>query len=483
MKKGQTIIQVLIFGTIFLIFLAGISSYILILHRQSLQKIAWNQALHIAEAGLNYYKWHLQHFPEDLQDGNDWCCDNPPCSVCGPYEHFYQDPQQKIKGKFSLEIEGKVQCGKVMALRIVSTGWTEKFPKIKRKVSINYIHSTVADYAFILNSDVWAGSDREIKGPYHSNGGIRMDGENNSLVTSAKEEWVCTSSFGCSACPLSSGCYLEGEDCKCPGVFTTANGKKELFKYPVAPFDFEGITIDLAEIRDLTANQGKGVYLPPSEKRGYHVILNKDSIKVYEIDSLKKVYSYSLEEGWHWEDSIIERETYLGEYPLSQECNLVFIEDDLWIEGEVQGKLTVVSADLTSILETNVWLLNDILYTTKNGSDSLLLVSQHNILIPLNSPDNMELNGIFIAQTGRFGRNHYSCRWYPLDCVKEYLEIYGSIVSNGRVGTQWRYNWGGIASGYKKRENIYDPTQSLDPPPFLPFLSESYQFKNWEEIP
>lgn len=483
MKKGQIIIQVLVFGGIFLVLLAGISGYILILHRQSLQRVAWNQSLHIAEAGLNYYRWHLQHFPEDLQDGNSWCCENPPCSVCGPYEHSYQDPQQKIKGKFSLEIEGKVQCNKVMAVKITSTGWTEKFPKIKRKISINYIHSTVADYAYILNSDVWAGSDREIKGPYHSNGGIRMDGENNSLVTSAKEEWICTSSFGCDTCPISAGCHLEGRDCKCPGVFTTANGKEELFRYPIAPFDFEGITLDLAKIRELTANQGRGIYLPPSGKKGYHVILNKNSIKVYKINSLQSVYACNLEEGCFWEDSLIKNETYLGEYSLYRECNLVFVEDNLWIEGEIQGKATIVSANLLTPFETNVWLLNDILYTKKDGSDGLFLVGQHNILIPLNSPNNMELHGIYLAQTGRFGRNHYSCFLYPNDCIKEYLEVYGSIISNGREGTQWTNNWGGIASGYKKRENIYDPKQSYDPPPFLPFLSETYQFKNWEEIP
>ncbi len=483
MRKNQITIQVLVFGSIFLIFLAGILGFLFLLHRQSLRKVAWNEALHIAEAGINYYRWHLQHFPDDLQDGNDWCCQSPPCSTCGPYEHSYQDPQQKVKGTFSLEIEGKVQCNKVMAVKITSTGWTEEFPEIKRKISINYIHSTVADYAYILNSNVWAGADREIKGPYHSNGGIRMDGENNSLVTSAKEEWICTSSFGCSPCPTSAGCYLEGTDCKCPGVFTTANGREELFRYPVPPFDFEGITVDLAEIRDLTANQGKGIYLPPSGGKGYHIILNGTFVKVYEINSLESVYSYSLEEGWHWEDSIIENETYLGEFSLSEECALVFVEDDLWIEGSVQGKVTIVSANLTTPFETNVWLPGNITYSTKDGSDGLFLVGQHNILISLNSPDNMELNGIFLAQTGHFGRNYYPCWLYPADCIKENLEIFGSIVSNKRVGTQWVYGWGGIASGYKKRENIYDPKQSYDPPPYLPFLSETYQFKNWQELP
>ena len=464
-EKGAIIPLVLVFGAIFLILLGGLLGFILKQLKEAQEKVAWNESLHIAEAGINYYRWHLRHFPNDLEDGQDWCCGNPPCSVCGPYEHNFSDSDKKVEGKFSLEIEGKIQCGQVGSVVITSTGWLDQFPNTTRKVGIKYVRSTVADYAYLLNDNVWAGADREIKGPYHSNGGIRMDGENNALVTSAKETWWCTSSFGCSPSQEK------------PGVFTTANGNEELFRYPIPPFDFGGITMDLAEIKDLTKNQGQGIYLPPSGKKGYYVILNKGSIDVYKIDSLDEIYAYNYEEDWHWEYSLIKEKTHLGNYPIPGACGLIFIEDDLWIEGETQGKLTIVSADLEDPNEeTNVWLKGDILYTTKDGSDGLLLLAQHNNLITPDSPERMELQGIYIAQSGQFGRNHYSGN------IKEYLEIFGSIVSNGRVGTKWSYTWGGIASGYEKRENIYDPKQSFNPPPFLPSTSETFEFKEWEEL-
>jgi len=471
-NKGLITTYALVFGAVFLILLAGLLNFILLQLRQSQQRVAWNEALYVAEAGINYYRWHLRHFPNDLQDGESWCCDNPPCSICGPYEHSFSDLEQKVEGKFSLEIEGKIQCGRVGSVIITSTGWLDQFPDFKRKVRVKYIHSTVADFAYLLNDNVWAGADREIKGPYHSNGGIRMDGENNALVTSAKDTWVCTSSFGC---------FPPQEK---PGVFTTANGNEELFRYPVPPFDFEGITMDLAEIKDLTKNQGQGIYLPPSGEKGYYVILNQESIDVYKITDLDAVYTYNLEEGWHWEYSVIsEKDATPQTFSIPGDCGLIFVEDDLWIEGEIRGKITVVSADLeTPSKETNVWLTGDITYKTKDGSDGLVLLAQHNNLISLHSPDYMELQGIYIAQTGHFGRNHYSCSMYPADCKKEYLEMYGSVVSNGRVGTQWVYSWGGIASGYKERENIYDPKQSYNPPPFLPFTSEIFEFKQWEEL-
>jgi hypothetical protein len=481
-SRGVITTYILVLGAILLLLLSSLLGFVLLQLRQASQKVAWNEALHLAEAGVDYYRWHLRHFPNDSQDGNDWCCDNPPCSACGPYEHSYSDPERKVEGKFSLEIEAKTQCGKLTTLTIVSTGWTDQFPQVKRKVKIKYIRSSVADYAYLLNDNVWAGPDREIKGPYHSNGGIRMDGENNALVTSAKDTWTCTSSFGCDSCP--SDCISEGSSCICPGVFTTANGNEELFRYPVPPFDFEGITMDLAEIKDLTKNQGQGIYLPPSDEEGYYVILKKESIDVYEITDLDAVYAYDLEQGWYWEYSLIgEKDEMPQNYSIPADCGLIFVEDNLWVEGETQGKLTMISADLEDpSKETDVWLTGDITYKNKDGSDGFVLLAQRNNLIHLYSPDSMELHGIYIAQIGHFGRNHYPCSYYPNDCLKEYLEMYGSVVSDGRVGTKWTYSWGGIASGYEKRENIYDPQQSYNPPPFLPYTSETFEFKEWEEL-
>lgn len=481
-RKSQIITWVLVLGVIFIIFLAGTLGLILRIHKDSLKKLSWEESLHIAEAGIDYYKWHLQHFPEDTQDGQDWCCDSPPCSVCGPYEHEYKDSQGNVEGYFSLEISSKNYCGHISSLTITSTGWTNRFPSLKRKIKIIYAYSTVADYSYIINDNVWAGSDREVKGPYFSNGGIRMDGENKSTVSSAKSEWICTSSFGCDTCPTDVGCHLEGSNCMCPGVFTTANGNPDLFKYPVTPFDFDGITVDLANIKDLTKNQGQGLYFGPSGEKGYYIYINQNSLDVYKVTSLSKVYAYDFDNGWHWEKSIIKRKSYLGNYSLPTECGLVFVEDNLWVEGEVEGKITIVSANLENPNEeTDVWLPGNITYKTRDGSDGLLLVGQRNILIGPNSPDNMKLEGIFIAQKGHFGRNHYNCLLYPSYCLKSYLEIYGAIVSNGRVGTKWTNNWGGVASGYKKRENIYDTNQSLNAPPFLPKTSEKMELKKWIE--
>ena len=60
------------------------------------------------------------------------------------------------------------------------------------------------------------------------------------------------------------------------------------------------------------------------------------------------------------------------------------------------------------------------------------------------------------------------------------LEITGTIVSNGRVGTSW--SCGGVfCSGYETRINSYDRKQAVDPPPLTPFVDSEYRFIEWRE--
>jgi len=465
-KKGIIITLVLVFGTIFLIMLGGLLSFILLQLKVSFQKVSYNSSLHIAEAGLNYYRW---------------CLNNEVESQCQTQKE-YLDLEGNVIGSFSLQIDSKTNCGKITERTITSTGWTDDFPDFTRKVKALYAKTSVAKYAFLLNDNVWAGSDREIRGLYHSNGGIRMDGENQSLVTSAKENWVCTDSFGCSTCPVSDGCWVENEDCICPGVFTTTgNSNPDLFDFPVPPFDFDGITIDLAEMKNLAQTQTGGIYLSPStdidsEGKGYHVIFRNDgTFEVRIITDLQATWAYSIEEGWHYDYFIIDSEYSYDTYSISPDCSLLFVEDNLWLEGEINGKVSVASANLLNpTQDTDVILAGNINYTTLNGSDGLTVIGERNVLIPPDSPDVMELRGIFVAQKGHFGRNHYP--WN----IKTKLEIYGSIVSNGRVGTKWS-SGGIIISGYLKRENYFDANLVYTPPPFTPYITSDFEVVNWEE--
>lgn len=457
--------MVLVFGLIFLILLGSLMSFILYQLRTSVKKVAWNEALHLAEAGIDYYKWCLNNEVEGECDlGRD-----------------YYDAQGNLIGSFSLDVDATVSCGQTVRREIVSTGTTERFPSTQRKVKVTYARTSVAEFAYLLNDNVWAGPDREIKGFYHSNGGIRMDGENQSLVSSHRDEWVCTSSFGCNPCPVSDGCRIEGTSCICPGVFTTTgNARADLFDYPAPYFNFDGITIDLDKMK--TAAQNFGVYLPPSKNinpqgKGYHVVFQNDgTFDVSIITNLSRVWGYDEETGWHWDYFIISSEYLYQTYSVDSSCSAVFLEDNLWVEGEVDGKITLASADLIDPnKDTSVVLPGDIGYYPDGEEDGLALIAENNVLISPVSPDSMELKGIFIAQKGHFGRNHYQ------NNIRDYLEIIGSVVSNGRVGTQWT-SGSFIVSGYERRENYVDNNLIYNPPPFVPYTTIEFEIVKWEEI-
>ncbi|MBD3208721.1 MAG: hypothetical protein GF370_04700 [Candidatus Nealsonbacteria bacterium] len=474
MKKYQKAVittYALVFGAIFLVLMSSLFGFILLQLKQASRERAWNKSLEVAEAGLEYYRW---------------CLNNGVGANCSLEQDYFDALGNQI-GRFSLTVESETTCVGEGPTTITSSGWTIDFPQIQRTVQVLYAKRSVAQYAYLLNDNVWAGADREIRGFYHSNGGIRMDGENQSMVTSAQDEWICTDSFGCDPCPTSgeTPCRIEGSDCLCPGVFTTSgNSQPDLFSSPAPSFDFDGITIDLAQIKDITDESPQQYYWPPSadldpEADGYHLILQNDgTFDVWIITDLQATYAYSIEEGWH-DDYFIIQDEYLhtGGISIASSCPLVFIEDNLWIEGEVDGKLTVASADLINPSnDTDVVLSGNIDYVSGGiPEDGLAIIGENNLLIPPDSPEQMEIKSILIAQKGRFGRNHYP------DNTRDQLEIYGSIVSNGRVGTKWT-SGGSIISGYLKRENYFDRNLIYEPPLFVPETSPDFEIVNWQEL-
>jgi len=470
-KKGIIITYVLVFGAIFLLLMGGLLGYILLQLRQSSQRIAQNEALNIAEAGIEYYRW---------------CAANGVEANCTG-ERDYYDGSGVLVGKFLIDAAASLSCGQTSQHQIISTGWTNQFPNLTRSVEIVYGRESVAKYSYILNSSVWIGNDHQINGPYHSNGGIRMDGRNISLMTSATVrggvgEWVCTSSFGCSPCPTGAGCRIEQSQCICPGIFTTtSNPTTSLFEYPVPPFDFNAITMDLAQIKD-KAQHGGGLYFPASidlkpGSKGYHLKFRDDGkVEIWTVMALQQTYAYSEEEDWHHDRFIINNELFYNTYTIPADCSVIYIEDNLWVEGVVKGKVVAASANLVDPnIDTDIILPGNITYSSYGGSDGLALIAERNALIGPQSPDNMELHAVITAQKGRFSRNHYPNNF------RDTLSIYGSIISNGRVGTKWT-SGGQMVSGYAQRYTYFDQNQVYNPPPFVAHMSSDYKIVSWEEM-
>ncbi|MFT7506997.1 MAG: hypothetical protein ACI92I_000134 [Acidimicrobiales bacterium] len=463
-QKGALLVLVLVFGAIFFTMMASFMGFVVTQVRVQESKYQQEQARQIAEAGINYYKWYLAHNPDDVTNGT---------GLPGPYVFTYDDPELGTIGEYSLEIASNTFCGDVSSIDITSTGSTYEEPTLQRTVYARYARPTVAEFAYIINSNVWAGSDRTIIGPYHSNGIIRMDGTNNSTVTSGQEDWVCDGSLSCA--PDSNGTTLDAVYGDGP------NG--DLWTFPSTPINFTGLTVDLAIMRDKAENSG-GIYIPPSGDYGYRVtFLGNGDVQVRVVDSTYNYWGYSSQNGWQTERHVIYNDDPYATYTINEECPLIFVEDKVWLEGVVDTKVTLAAADTDSPGVDPSIIINDNI-TYANASSGLLAVAEEEVLVGLVVPDDMELNGIFVAQNGHFGRNYYSTSGvfsiHDSYTKRNSLTINGTIVSNGRVGTKWSCG-GSYCSGFETRYNSYDRDLVNNPPPLAPETSDDFKFVEWRE--
>ncbi len=480
----------LVFGAIFVTVLGALAGSVLTQNRAQIESIGKSEGLGLAEAGLEYYRWHLSHFPSDLQNGT---------GQAGPYVLPYTDPETGAStGSATLSIVGNMACNQLTSIDITSKGVPSDGSNASATLVARYAKPSVGLYSYILNSSVWAGSDRVISGPYHSNGGIRMDGTANAPVTSSLSSWLCTYSFGCDGV---------GSD---PPNNSTENGvfgsgpNQTLWTYPSPQVDFAGIAADFSTLKGVA--QSSGLYFPRISSgttgnnagRGYHLLFNSNgTVTVKKVMTETDVPSFPVDNqsasSPQPDYTLIASETTLGTYTIPVNCGLIFVEDNTWIEGVIPSEVTVVAANVvTAGITPNIMLPNNITYSNASGVSGLTAISAHDVLITPNSPQNMTLNGIFVAQGGAFGRNYYgeNANGTAFTCPNSYeprgtLTIHGTTVSNDRTGTKWGGGcpWNTPSdAGYQTRIDAFDRQLSTNPPPYTPTTSTTYQFIDWRQL-
>ncbi len=467
-RSGYLLVLVLVFGAVFFMISTAFIGYVITQSQLTNARLNKATALNIAEAGLDYYKWFLAHYPNDTTNGT---------GTAGPHIHTYEDPEGSAIGEFSLDIASSTACGEVYAIDITSTGHTYENPNVERVIYGRYARPTVAEFAYIINSNVWAGADRTIIGPYHSNGVVRMDGTNNSTVTSGQESWVCDGSISCA--PGGNGSTVDG-------VYGSGPNS-DLWSFPSTPINFTGLTVDLAAMQNKAQNSG-GLYIGPSGDYGYRIHFNANgTVDVYVVDTTYNYYGYTTENGWQTERHVINDDDFLATYTVPTGCSIIYVEDKVWLEGVVQGKVTIAAADVDTAGVNPSMILNDNI-TYANATSGLLAIAEQDVLVGLVVPNTMTLNGIFVAQNGRFGRNHYtSSGAQDVETIhdsyvkQDSLTVNGTIVSNGREGTKWT-SGGVYTSGFNTRYNSYDRDLVSDPPPLTPEVSDTYEFIEWREM-
>lgn len=475
---------VLAFMGIFLFLLGTITSYVLTQGKYGRAIYAREQALNIAEAGLEYYRWFLAHNPSIMVDG---------AGLVSPYTHIVNDPESGRVGEADITATANSACGAVQWVDLSSEGRSDLTSLFPRTLQARYMRPSVAEYSALLNANVWAGADRVISGPYFSNGGIRMDATHNSTVESAVATWTCDGSFGCSPTQSKNGVWGAGSN-------------PALWSYPAASFNFAGIATNFSAIYGYANTQGlmlastsvrlAGVQqggtfssVGGSDQRGFRVILNSnDTATVYRVTGTSAAQSLHIDNLNTWVNDYhtITTQTLVGTYAIPAGCPVMYAQAKVWIEGIVGNKVTVVAAD-TGSYNPDIILNNNITYSSGTGSSGLTAIAERSVLVPLVSPDVLTIRGVFVAQSGYFGRNYYRVGGshgvpsaYNSYVQQSQLTTIGTVVSNQRVGTKW--NCGGVfCSGYAERVDTYDRLLAFSPPPFTPAASPDYKLVLWGE--
>lgn len=507
-NKGYLIIQALVFGAIGIILIGGLVGFAQINIKSARLFVSKERAFQIAEAGLEYYRWHLAHAPQDFQDGT---------GTAGPYLHQYKNKDGQVVGSFTLTITPPIVGSTIVT--IVSEGKIIEEPSLSRKIEAKLAIPSFAKYAFVANSAMRFGQGTEVFGPIHSNNGIRFDGLAHNIVSSAVANYDDADHTGNNEFGVHTHRNLPGDNStNCspadPGVncsfrpqeappTTPMPTRSDIFltgrQLPVPAVDFTGLTTNLSDIRADTlpasgicttdVPNGK-LCFPASGALGYNLILKvNDTFDLYRVNSLRSSPNgtctnsqnqASNQSGWGtWSIGTTGgAQTLLGNYPFPAN-GLVFLEDNVWVEGQIQtARLTIAVGRFPENPATNANLAvnQDLRYTTYDGQDVVALIAQKNFNVGLYSNNILTIDAALVAKNGRIGRHYYNS-----SCGSNYIRSTLSLF--GMIGTNLRYGFAySNGTGYVTRNINYDGNLLYGPPPSFPLTSDQYTTISWREL-
>lgn len=473
-NRGLILLNVLIFGFMSTLIIVALSSWFAVTFKGTKKVVDEERAFHIAEAGIEYYRWHLAHAPLDFTDGN-------PSSVQQPYIHDFLDKNGKKIGEFHLKITPP-QNGSTVVI-VESTGIIND-SNINKTIKTKLAKPTFAKYAFISNQDIRLGEGTEVFGMIHSNAGVRFDGVAHNLVTSAQKTYDDPDHSG----GLEWGVHTHVNPID-PLPPVAMPDRFDIFKsgrqVGVPAIDFDGLTATMADLK-LKA-QTNGQYHGSSGKSGYSLILKTDNTyDLYRVESMinpSNTCMNSLGQS-NWSTWSIGNQTMLGNFKIPNN-GIIFVEDHAWIQGKINNtRVTIAAARFPEAPGQfrNIIINNDLTYTNKDGRDVIGLIAQGDINIGMVSDDNLEINSAMIAKNGRIGRYYYrGPSGTNLGCspnhTRNSINVYGMIGTNGRYGFAYTDN-----TGYKNRDITYDANLLYAAPPEFPLTADQYEIISWEEL-
>lgn len=472
------------------------------------------KALNIAEAGINYYLWHLSHNSADYRDGKTTPTTPDATLGYGPYVHDYIDDFTNVTGTYTLWIKPEATGSTIMKVRSIGKVNGTNFT---RTVEATLGAPSFASYGILADVAIWFGNTESANGPVFSNQGIRMDGPSTSDVVSARSTYTPPSSLG-------------GDGSSKPGVWchssvttpVNCNTRSKVdWLFPTSSIDFNQLSGSLCTIKKLAfqadaatsalaslANACSQVpttrtaaYLPQRSttsfnvSRGYLIQLNSNgTYDLYNVNGENdRLTPYT---------SALTLQSVASGITVPS-SGVIFAEDNVWVRTNTtfQGRVTVGAGRLASATNSaDINIADDVLYSAKNGSDAIGLIAENNIYIsPYAAPSTgsftFEVDAALIAQSGSvkypgtYKSSSSTCTrgWKNSDQVFNY---YGSIATR----QTWTWLWvmnnscgdavnssGAYYSGFINNSTQYDYNLLYAPPPSFPITS-TYNILSWREV-
>jgi len=440
--RGVTLIFVMVFGFIaFATITLGIVSYSI--YQSSTTRFIYKRDLsfHLAEAGIDYYHWHLIQFPEDYTDGT---------GQVGSYVHDYYDKNGNLVGKFSLEIDAPAEGTHVVGVRstglVVDSSGNGNSP---RTIEAYFGYESFSDSSFVIGSDIIFSATSVTHGKIFSNGCIEFNGLSDNFVQSAKTSPQCPTNTGGNG-----------------GVYGTG-GPTSFWQYPVPRKDFPAMGTNFSDLYDMS-NTSDGRFLSSqSASKGWHLIFYPNgTYDTYKVRTFSST-NYSISDQIFIDNRLI---------PVN---GVIYSESNMFVEGTVNGRVTVVSDSSDALIASGkshtLIVYDNLIYNQKYSDDIIGLMSEGNIKIAYNVPTDMEIDGMLLSVTGKIVRDNYAGSYG----LRNSLSFFGSVVSVNGSGFKYISN-GNIVSGFINTSYTYDGNLLYQPPVGVPVIPQ-YHLISWKE--
>ncbi|MFC1638409.1 type II secretion system protein J, partial [Patescibacteria group bacterium] len=424
-QKGSVLVYVLVGVSISSILFAGLAQYIVSQINYAERVTTKEEALNVADAGVEFYRWYLSHQTEGMQIQeviDFWEDTDPyPYAVDVPYESDYRGI-----GKFSITATVPEEGSTITTIE--STGWTYDQPDVQKTIQARLRLASWSEYVILANSDIYIEDGEDVDGKVHSNGGVRCDGVAHNVVSSAVTDYydsvtsstkdgVWTSWASEYNSNMSSNVFLLGK------------------RFPVPEKDFDTVVTSFSQIFE--AAQELNLDFSPATK-AHQIILKGDVIDVNRVLNEKK-------------GVVTKTQSVYTDFPLP-DVGAIYVNKNIWVEGYLgEGKRLVIAANNPSVSHGNIYISDDITYSDYSDGTVLGLIAKNNIEVVENSNNNLRIDAALLAQIGYVGRADYGDN-------KSSITVYGAIATNQGYGF----------SGYSTKNIIFDNSLIYIPPPYFP---------------